>query len=58
VDAELAGGVGGGGDDPTAGGVAMATDDDRATGQLGVAEELDGGDELIQVDVEDPVHVQ
>ena len=39
-----------------AGGVAVAADDDRPPGQLGAAQQFDGRDELVQVDVQDPVH--
>ena len=53
-DAVLAGGVRRGGDDAALGGVAAAPDDHRLAGQLGPAEHLDRGDELVEVDVEHP----
>ena len=56
MDAVLAGRVGRRGDDTAAGGVAVAADDHRPPGQLRAAQQLDGRDELIQVDVQDPVH--
>ena len=35
--------------------VAVAADDHRPAGQLGPAQDLDGGEELVEVDVQDPV---
>ena len=52
--AELTGFVGGGGDDPTLGGVAVTAHDHGLAPQLGMPEHLDRGDELVHVDVEDP----
>ena len=48
--------VGRGGDDLAGpAGITVAADDHRPPGQLGPAEDLDGGEELVEVDVEDPV---
>jgi hypothetical protein len=52
---ELAGLVGRGGHDGAQGGVALAADHDRPPGQLRAAQDLDRGQELVEVDVQDPV---
>jgi hypothetical protein len=54
VDAEFARLVGGGRDHAPLGRVAVAADHDRLAAQLGVAQHLDGGDELIQINVQYP----
>jgi hypothetical protein len=50
--------VGGGGDDAAASGVSMAADDHWLPGQLRAAQHLHSRDELVQVDLEDPVHAR
>ncbi len=55
VHAELARLVGGGGDDAALRRVAVPADHDRLAAQLGVAQLLDGGEELVQVHVQHPL---
>ena len=43
-----------GADHAALGRVAVAPDDDRPAGQLGLAEHLDSGEELVEVHVQDP----
>jgi hypothetical protein len=52
VDAEPARLVVGRRDDTSPGRIAVAADDDRTTGELGATEDLDGGDELVEVHVQ------
>ena len=53
-DAERPRLVGRGGHHPALGRVAAAADDHRQAGQLGAAQHLDRGDELVEVDVQHP----
>jgi hypothetical protein len=39
-------------DDAPLGRVAVAADDDRAAGEFGATKDLDGGDELVEIDVQ------
>ncbi len=54
VHAVGAGLVGRRGHDAALGRVAVTADHDGAAAQLRAAEDLDGGDELVEVDVQDP----
>ena len=56
VDAELACFVGRRRDDRAFGGIAVAAYDDRFAAQLRTSGELDRGDELVEIDVQDPGH--